>query len=365
MGENLENEVNFHGGGSNTPVLMTKLDIKNLEKPFCDWLSFTIDPSFISDVDIFGSVSIQLKNWNSYSIAYFSSTSVLIAYHPDRSELRLFLSFSSKALYSQKMTFEEIIKWAIKRKGKFTRIDLTKDDYSGLLDLDIILHKIKIGELVTRFRNFSVYDNQEFSTIESGKIGSGKGAKTIYLGNLKKSNVIVRIYNKGAKEKIKYHWIRVEFQLRHEVADQYCNSSILIDPDSGEIKKTKNSEKIIMGNIDERDFPSIANYYLKFLDITRGKKGDILHKRYWNTSIFWKNFIGTEERNSIGLPKYKAGLEDLRQWATRSISGLNYLLEEAYGDDYKKQRKQEGKKKFEENQRYQNLLRDKKEYGKT
>ena len=262
------------------------------------------------------------------------------------------------------MGFEEIVKWAIKRKGKFTRIDLTKDDYSNLLDLDTILHKIKIGELVTRFRNFSVYENQEFSTIESGKIGHGKGAKTIYLGNLKKSNVVVRIYDKGAKEKTNYNWIRVEYQLRHEVADQYCSSSILIDPESGEIKKTKNSEKIITGNIDQRDFPSVANYYLRFLDETRGKKGNILHKRHWKTSLFWEKFIGTTEKNSIGLPKYKAGLEDLREWATRSISGLNYLLEEAYGEDYKKQRKEEGKKKFSENQRYQNLLRDKRENAK-
>lgn len=339
------------------------MNIDILEKPFCDWLSFTIDPIFLSDVEIFGSVSIGLKSWNSYSIAYFSNTSVLIAYHPDRPELRLFLSFSSKALYSQKMGFEEIVKWAIDRKGKFTRIDLTKDDYSKNLNMENILNKIKSGELVTRFRNFSVYENQEFSTIESGKIGKGNGSKTIYLGNLKKSNVIVRIYDKGAKEQKDYHWIRVEFQLRHEVADQYCNSNILIDPDTGEVKKSNNSQKIITGTIEERDFPSIANYYLRFLDITKNKNGNILHKRHWKTSPFWKNFIGTSERNSIGLPKYKAGLEDLREWATRSISGLNYLLEEAYGDDYKKQRKEEGRKKFSENQRYQNLLRDKKQNG--
>jgi phage replication initiation protein len=356
----LENEVNLPGGGSNTPLLMTK---SNLEEPFCDWLSFTIDPIFLDDILIFGVKSVELKNWNSYSIAFFTSSSVLIAYNPERPELRLFLSFSSKALYSQKITFEELIKWAIERKGKFTRIDLTKDDYRNRLNLDYILNKIKLGELVTRFRNFTVYENQEFSTIESGKIGMGKGAKTIYLGNLKKSNVIVRIYDKGAKEKVSYPWVRVEFQLRHEVADQYCNSHLLIDPETGEIKKTKNSEKIITGNISERDFPSIANYYLRFLDVTRKLNESILHKRYWKTSKFWKDFIGTDQKNSIGLPKYKAGLEDLREWATRSISGLNYLLEEAYGDDYKKQRKEEGKKKFEENQRYQNLLRDKKQYG--
>lgn len=333
--------------------------MKNLLEPFCDWLSFTIDPAYKNDVVIFGEKSIELKGWNAYNTAYFSSSGALIAYHTDKPELRLYVSLSAKALYSQKMTFEKIIEWAIERKGKFTRIDLAKDDYEGILNLDLIYEKIKTGHLVTRFRNYSVYEGEIYSTIESGKIGNNSPAKTIYLGNLKTSNVIVRIYDKGKKEKVNYNWIRVEYQLRHEASDQYCNKSILIDPDTGEISKKLNSEKKIIGNIYERDFNSVANYYLKFLDVTRNKKNEIVHKRYWNTSKFWHNFIGTHERSKIGLPKYKTGLEDLRHWATRSISGLNYLLEKAYGQDYIRERKESGKEKFKNNKYYNQLLRDK------
>lgn len=335
-------------------------NFEDLEKPFCDWLSFTINLEFIKDIEIFGDKQIELKSWNSYDTAYFTNTGVLIAYSTTRPELRLYISLSSKALFSQKMQLEEIIDWAILKGGKFTRIDISKDDYSGILNLDVIYNKIKTGELVTRFRNFSVYEGQIYSIIESGKIGSNSTGKTIYLGNLKTSNVIVRIYDKGAKEKTPFHWIRVEYQLRHEVSDQYCNKHLLLDPDSGEIKKGLNSIKIKTGDIRERDFPSIANYYLRFLDPARNKKNELVHKRYWSTSPFWEKFVGTNERNSIGLPKYKTGLEDLRKWATRSISGLNYLLEQAYGDDYKKERKEEGKKKFENNQYYQKLIKEKK-----
>ena len=334
-------------------------NIEKLENPFCDWLSFTINLEYLKDVFIFGEKQIELKSWNSYNTAYFTDTGVLIAYSTDRPELRLFVSLSSKSLYSQKMQLEEIIDWAIPRGGKFTRIDIAKDDYRGVLNLDLIYEKIKKGELVTRFRNFSVYEGEIYSTIESGKIGSNTSAKTIYLGNLKKSNVIVRIYDKGAKEKTPYHWIRVEYQLRHSVSDQYCNKHLLLDPDTGEIKKSLGSVKVKTGDIRERDFPSIANYYLKFLDPTRSKKGELIHKRHWHTSNFWEKFIGTSERNSIGLPKYKTGLEDLRHWATRSMSGLNYLLEQAYGEDYKKERKEKGKEKFENNKYYQQLMREK------
>jgi phage replication initiation protein len=335
-------------------------NLKDLEQPFCDWLSFTINPEHLKDIFIFGDKQIELKSWNSYDVAYFTNTGVLIAYSPSRPELRLFCSLSSKALYSQSLKLDEIIDWAIPRGGKFTRIDIAKDDYSKVLDLDIIYNKIKAGELVTRFRNFSVYEGEIYSTIESGKIGSNTTAKTIYLGNLKKSNVIVRIYDKGAKEKTSYPWIRVEYQLRHEVSDQYCHKHLLLDPDTGEIKKTLNSVKKTLGDIKERDFPSIANYYLRFLDPTRNKKGELIHKRHWNTSYFWEKFIGTIERNTIGLPKYKTGLEDLRKWATRSISGINYLLEQAYGEDYKKERRDKGKENFQNNKYYQELIKEKK-----
>lgn len=339
---------------------MDSKNISILSKPFCDWLSFTLPYDLDkNDLLIFGEKQLELKNWNSYTIAYFTSSSVLIGWNPERPDLRIFVSLSSRALYSQKNSFENIIKWAVERKAKFTRIDLAKDDYLGLLDLNLIEEKLKNGHVMTRFRNYQIYENQEFTKIESGKIGKMESGKTLYIGNFK-SDSLVRIYDKGRKENKNFHWVRVEFQFRHSVADQYCNKSILIDPSTGEIKKKTDSQKISLGDIYDRDFNSVANYYLRFLDETKNRKNEIAHKRHWHTSKFWEKFIDTKEKNSIGLPKYKTGLEDLKTWATRSISGLNYLLEQAYGEDYKKERSTEGKKKFSENQYYQNLLKEKK-----
>jgi phage replication initiation protein len=334
---------------------------ENLKKPFCDWLSFTIElnEQNLEDSKIFGDPSQNLKGYSGYNQAYISTSGALIAWNKEKPELRLYISLSAKALYSQSMELEFIISWAIDRNGKFTRIDLAKDDYDEILNINEIYEKIKNAEITTRFRNYSVYSGEVYSMIESGKIGSNVSGKTIYLGNLKDSNTLVRIYDKGAKEKTNYHWIRVEYQFRRKVANQYCNPSILIDPETGEIAKRNNSEKIILGHYQERNFEKIALYYLRFLDITRGKSNKILHKRHWETSNFWTKFLDTEEKNKIGLPKYKTGLEDLKAWATRSISGLNYLLETAYGQDYKNDLKREGKEKFENNQYYQQLIRDK------
>jgi phage replication initiation protein len=334
---------------------------ENLKTPFCDWLSFTINltDENLRDSVIFGNPNQVLKGYSGYNQAYISTSGALVAYNKEKPELRLYISLSSKALYSQEITLEDIIQWAIQRGGKFTRIDLAKDDYDHILSIEEIYNKIKSAEITTRFRNYSVYSGEIYSAIESGKIGSTVSGKTIYLGNLKDSNTLVRIYDKGAKEKTKFHWIRVEYQFRRKVADQYCNPSILIDPQTGEISKKNNSEKIIMGHYRDRNFEEIALYYLRFLDPTRGKNNKLLHKRHWNTSNFWNKFLDTKEKSSIGLPKYKTGLEDLKEWATRSISGLNFLLETAYGQDYKNEIRKQGKEKFENNQYYQQLIKEK------
>lgn len=333
---------------------------ENLKKPFCDWLSFTVNLSKenLQDSKIFGEPSQVLKGYSGYNQAYISSSGALICWNMEKPELRLFISLSAKALYSQTLELEKIIQWALDRGGKFTRIDIAKDDYEGLLNIEEIYNKIKDGEITTRFRNYSVYSGEIYSSIESGKIGSRVSGKTIYLGNLKDSNVLVRIYDKGAKEKTKFHWIRVEYQFRRKVADQYCNPNILINPETGEIKKHLSSEKIITGFYKDRNFENIALYYLRFLDQTRGKNNKLLNKRHWNTSPFWTKFLNTTEKNNIGLPKYKTGLEDLKEWATRSISGLNYLLETAYGQDYKTELRSTGKEKFENNQYYQQLIKE-------
>ena len=328
-----------------------------LKKPFVDWLSFTIPKTNenISSLYFFGEKSQELKSWNSYDIAYFTNSGVLIAYHSTNPILKIYISLSAKALYSQNYTINQIIEWGKSKDAKFTRIDLAQDDYDGYLNIEEIYKKIKNGELVTRFRNFSIYENHEFSTIESGKIGSGETGKTIYLGNLKNSNTVVRIYDKQAKEKTDYHWVRVEYQLRHESADQYCAKNLLVD-DTGEI--TRRGKKVYMLDFEKRYFPPIANYYLQFLD-PRKKNGILTHKRYWNPSKFWSDFLKTQEKESIGLPKYKTGLEDLREWASKSIVGINYLLEQAYGQEWRKERSEKGKERFENKPYYNQLLKDK------
>lgn len=332
------------------------------ESPFIDWLSFTIPFSSqnLSRLEFFGIPErFSESGYQYYSDAYWTQFSVLIAYSPEKPENKIYVSFSSKSLklISMKLNISELIEFAISLNAKFTRIDLALDDYRENLNLDRIHDKIKNSEITTKFRNFSVYEGQVYSIIESGKIGKNT-AKTIYLGDLKTSEIVVRIYDKGKKENVPYHWVRVEFQLRKDSADQYINNHTLVDSFTGEIKKGEGSEKVLSEiKFEDRDFRKLAYYYIRFIEPRLNKKGQLIHKRHWNTSKFWIDFLGVSEGQKIGLPKYSNGLEDIRDWYLKQNSGVEYLLNEAFGEDFKKQKKEIGKEKFEKNEKYQRLLR--------
>lgn len=343
-----------------SPTEINKINT-GIESPFIDWLSFTLPFSeqILKDLIIFGEPDrISEKGYQFYTNACWTVYGVLIAYTPEKPENRVYISLSAKSLklISMVLDIDTLMGWAIQNGGKFTRIDLTLDDYREILNLEEIHRKIKAGEIVTKFRNYSVYEGQVYSVIESGKIGKTT-AKTIYLGDLKTSEIIVRIYDKGKKENCPYHWIRVEFQLRKESADQYINHGTFVRLETGEVKKGKGSVKIPSGiKFSDRNFQKLAYYYLRFLDPSKSKSGRLLHKRHWETSQFWIDFLGVSEGEKIGLPKYETGLEDLREWFLHQNSGAEYLLRKAFGQDFESEKRKIGKEKFEKNEKYKKLL---------
>ncbi len=82
------------------------------------------------------------------------------------------------------------------------------------------------------------------------------------------------------------------------------------------------------------------------------------HKRHWDVCNWWIDFLKTNEGKSIGLPKNETGLEDIKAWQINQCSGADYLLLETYGEKYSHEKLLEGRKKFEKNKKYQNLLKE-------
>lgn len=362
----------------------------SFKKPFVDWLSFSVKyhkDSFDWIETTFGGKSIPMeKGAFGYTDAYFTDTKALIAFSPLKPQNKIHVSLSSGALFriSENISVSEIVSKVIKLEGKFSRIDLAQDDYDGFLQMEEIFQKLANGSVASRLRSFSEYrGNQQTQVIKSHKSFTSSNEKnkrygqTIYIGDMKQGKVFVRIYDKEAQTGKGYdHWIRTEFQLRHQAADNYCNPKAYFSPETGEEgKRKKNSiivsmheETDVNGNLSSdftnRSFSKTAFYYLKFLEpsfkIERFEDSEILtlkHKRHWTVSSWWSEFLLTNEGQSIGMPKNETGLEEIKNWALNATSGADYLLTQLYGEDWTEERDKAGKEKFEKNKKYQTLVK--------
>ncbi|WP_061235783.1 replication initiation factor domain-containing protein [Leptospira weilii] len=357
---------------------------KDLKKPFVDWLAFSIeysDESWKWLRSVFGELHIEEKGTNTGHTHRFRTTGdVFGAFSPKRRNQKIYISMSSKALFnfrSSPLSLPQLINEVIELRGRFTRIDLALDDYEGILDLPHIYEKLKRKEVASRFRGYSKFESP-FDLVEKGSLFRdhkiGKHGYTIYIGSFRKSNCFVRIYDKKLQvgpECAWPVWNRLEFQLTHQAADQYCNPTWNVDPETGEILNERFSDPR-RAKFENRSFPKTAFYYLKFLEPCYKHRLDDLgnvhldeiHKQYWPVCTWWTDVLRTAEGQGIGLPKNETGLQDIDNWLRTQTSGAMYLLTEVYGEDYLDEILEEGKEKFESNKKYQNLLKQSQETQK-
>ncbi|EMN30889.1 replication initiation factor domain-containing protein [Leptospira interrogans] len=356
---------------------------EDLKRPFVDWLSFSIEYSekaweWIRFV--FGEPEIEEKGSSTgHTHRFRAPGDVYGAFSPERKSQKIYISLSSKALFSFRSSsfgLNRLIAEAIELNGRFTRIDLALDDYEGLLNLPHIYEMLNRKHVATRFRGFSKFE-APVNLVETGSLFKdhkiGRHGFTIYIGAFRGSNTFVRIYDKKRQvgpECVWPVWNRLEFQLTHQAADQYCNPTWNVDPETGEILNSKERfSDPRRAKFEDRSFPKTAFYYLKFLEPTFKQKIndlghyylDEIHKRYWIPCSWWTEFLKTSEGKAIGLPKNESGLESIDNWLRTQASSGAYLMTEFYGEEYLTDFLKDGKEKFEKNKKYQTILKEERE----
>lgn len=356
---------------------------ENLKLPFVDWLSFSIEYSekaweWIRNT--FGEPGIEEKGSNTgHTHRFRAPGDVFGAFSPERKSQKIYISLSSKALFSFRSAsigLSRLISEVIELNGRFTRIDLALDDYEGHLNLPHIYEMLNRKHVATRFRGFSKFE-APVNLVETGSLFKdhkiGKHGYTIYIGAFRGSNTFVRIYDKKKQvgpECVWPTWNRLEFQLTHQAADQYCNPTWNVVPETGEIlNSNERFPDPRRAKFEDRSFPKTAFYYLKFLEPTYvQKKNDLDHyylsekqKHFWVPCSWWTNFLKTSEGQSIGLPKNESGLQNIDNWLKTQASGAAYLLTEFYGEEYLNDFLKNGKEKFEKNKKYQTILKEERE----
>lgn len=321
--------------------------------PFFDFLTGTLPfmdkPTFEKNFPFIGKHRREGKGLHGYTDSHYYESGTVMAFSPDKPNHKTYFSFSGQTLGYFKEFFQidaEILIEALDaHECTFTRVDIAIDEKEKILDLDTIYDKLRYGEIASRLRTWREYTGTlPVAQIRSQGIQDQKKiGRTIYIGDLKHGNVIFRIYDKAAERGLTTndHWIRVELQLRREAAEQFLQPYL----------KRKNEEKEIIKERlhKKRNVRMIFLYYLRFLE------NDNNEKKRCSTSIWWTKFLQTTQKEKIGLPKYQGDLDDLYNWYERSISGLNYLLENADPERYKKITKETGEKLFNENKKYKTL----------
>lgn len=250
-----------------------------------DWLTFTskID-SVESIIDMLGLGDcsfIELdRGMNGYPrCLYFGGISIC---YGGREDMGVCCNMSGKGC----RTFEEygtgdynsifdviIDNWSEdgdKRKMNLTRLDVTYDDFDGLLDIWTVFNatisngyvdnKLIQGDFVSRFSTYDV-------TLSTKGLSCGYGSS--------KSNIYIRIYDKKAEQNNTDvdHWVRCEIQLRKENAIGFI---------------------MLTGDICTNYF-GVLNNYLRFIDPSDTDS----NKRRAETAEWWAKFIETGERLKI------------------------------------------------------------------
>ncbi|WP_061223149.1 replication initiation factor domain-containing protein [Leptospira weilii] len=348
-----------------------------LKRPFVDWLSFTVEYSDVSWTwlqNTFGELKVEEKGYKTgHTHTFRASGDVFGAFSPNRRSQKIYVSLSSKALFNLGLSADglsKLIEEAIQLKGRFTRIDLAQDDYEGLLNLDRIYDKLDRKEVLTRFRGYTEFEAIG-DRIESGSLfvdpKLGKMGYTLYIGAMRKSNVFVRIYDKKLQvgpECVWPIWNRLEFQLMGPAADQYCNPTWNVNPETGEILNT--NERFPdprRARFADRSFPKTAYYYIKFLEPTYVQKTNSLghyylsekQKHFWIPCKWWTGFLKTSQGQTIGLPKHETGLEEIDNWLRNQVAGAFSLMADLHGDNYSEDLRAEGTEKQKRNKKYQRL----------
>ena len=145
---------------------------------------------------------------------------------------------------------------------RLTRLDVAYDDMTGVLDIDQICDKTRLGEFVSRIQHYESIYGSKGNSVNFGSKGS---------------NVFIRIYDKARERGFSdgRHWIRCELQIRKENACGFVN-------------------KLAQIELCEL-YTGVLKNYLSFREANENDS----NKRRWEESPWWTEFLDHARAISI------------------------------------------------------------------
>ncbi|MDR0325040.1 MAG: replication initiation factor domain-containing protein [Oscillospiraceae bacterium] len=272
-----------------------------------DWLTFTLltvnDPKkVIADImgldpDIFEPAEYGRNGYKSG--LHYDNISIL--YDGGVLAMGVCVSLSGNGCRTYEQLGGNVLDLAFKvydmERANITRLDIACDDKGGALDMDELERYYKERRIrsACRKRQFIQCDNGEYAP-----------ARTIYIGS-RKSDLCFRFYDKAKEhydpkadpDGYNSHWIRVEMQMRHEVAEnaiRHIRDGMIKGQSLGECVAEMLGGHIQMIELDDSNISrcTVSQWWIDFLDTLNGvkitgkeEKGHIFERKleWFNRSI--------------------------------------------------------------------------------
>ena len=204
----------------------------------------------------------SMMSYEGISILYDGREDMGICVDMSGSGCRAFETYSSTS-------WDDLFAVILSDDYNISRLDVAADDHTGLLDIDVLRDDTDDHHYVSKSRKWEV--------------DYGSEGTTIYHGS-KKSDMLIRIYDKAAEANTDGHWIRVEMQMRDEIATGFLSG--------------------MSGDSLGEHFCGVLCNYLRYVE-----PQDDMNMSRWPMTEYWENFLQTVQR--------------IRCW---SAPGVNYSI---------------------------------------
>lgn len=178
-----------------------------------------------------------------------------------------------------------------------SRIDIACDDHSGVLDMDVMLEKVRLNNINSRMSK---------RRIVTGWDGLDKDGSTIYIGS-EKSAFRLRVYDKALEQGTKEYWIRVEMVLREKQSNAFVAQMV---------------QGVPVGQLAA----SVLNDKFSFID------RDDSNISRCTVCSWWSDFVGTlATLHLVTRPEPDHAVVRIDRWVYNQVAPSLAVLAETYG----------------------------------
>jgi len=299
------------------------MDAENKLKVLVDWLSVSSkihgSDTWIKDLGLESETFDQRNGFYGYRLRlHFDGISIHYAGHNESMGTLLEMSGQGCRRFetSGSGDYERIFDDVAENPGEMniTRLDIACDDTEGFLPLEYIAGKVRNGEFVSRWQDWSIEESSKGLTVAHGS---------------KKSDVYVRIYDKARERGFNdgQHWVRCELQLRDKLAARFA-------------------QLILQGKPVGEIYAGVMKNYLRYIE------PDASRKERCSTSAFWERFLNNAEGIKIyEKPGVDYNLMNLHSYVVDQAGNSTWTLAQVIGWDGVRKLLEEKAKKLNQNHR--------------